>query len=90
VHYGNVGSGDRALRSICSRDALAQEHDLIAFDMEGKGFANASFAHDLGWLVIRGVSDYGDSRTDGTWRGYASLSAAAYARALIAECAPLA
>lgn len=90
VHYGNIGSADRSLRSIRSRNALAREHDLIAFEMEGKGLGSTSFAHDLGWLVIRGVSDYGDNRAGGAWRGYASLAAAAYTRALLAECLPLA
>jgi nucleoside phosphorylase len=89
VHYGNIGSGDRALRNISSRDELARKHNLIAFEMEGKGFANASFANDLNWLVIRGISDYGDKRTGSQWRGYAALAAAAYARALLAECPPL-
>lgn len=88
VHHGLIGSADRALRSERVRDALAADH-LIAFEMEGKGIGSAGFAGGLEWFVVRGVSDYGDTRTDTRWRGYASVVAAAYVRALLAECPPL-
>jgi nucleoside phosphorylase len=90
VHYGFIGSADRSLRNSRTRDRLAGKHNLRAFEMEGKGVGNAGFANGLEWLVIRGVSDYGDRRTDARWRGYASLVAAAYARALLAACPPVA
>jgi nucleoside phosphorylase len=88
VHHGLIGSADRSLRSARVRDALAADQ-LIAFEMEGKGIGSAGFAGGLEWFVVRGVSDYGDAGTDKRWRGYASIVAAAYVRALLAECAPL-
>lgn len=90
VHYGFIGSADRALRNAATRDEQAAKHNLRAFEMEGKGVGNAGFASGLEWIVIRGVSDYGDSRTSTRWRNYASLAAAAYARALLAVCPPVA
>ncbi|WP_242888176.1 CATRA conflict system CASPASE/TPR repeat-associated protein [Actinomadura litoris] len=89
VHYGFIGSADRALRNAATRDRLAAEHALRAVEMEGKGIGVASFSSGLEWLVVRGVSDYGDTRTDRTWRRYASLAAASYGAALLAECPPL-
>ncbi|MEJ3749551.1 hypothetical protein WEI85_40615 [Actinomycetes bacterium KLBMP 9797] len=89
VHHGLIGSADRSLRSARIRDALAASHQLIAFEMEGKGIGSAGFAGGLEWFVVRGISDYGDVHTGLRWRGYASVVAAAYARALLAECPPL-
>src|SRR5216683_442444 len=88
VHYGVIGSGDRSLRSARKRDELAAAHDVLAIEMEGKGIGNTGFSVGVEWLVIRGISDYGDHRASRVWRGYASLAAAAYTRALLAECPP--
>jgi nucleoside phosphorylase len=90
VHLGVIGSGDRALRSIEKRDELATRFGLLAVEMEATGIGKAGFSNGLEWFVVRGISDYGDQRTDDTWRRYASLAAAAYVRALLAECSPLA
>jgi nucleoside phosphorylase len=90
VHYGRIGSADRALRSARVRDELVARYDMVAIEMEGKGIGNAGFANGLEWFVVRGVSDYGDRRTSMLWRNYAALVAAAYTRALLATCAPLA
>lgn len=90
VHQGYIGSADRALRKIVTRDRLASKHDLRALEMEGKGVGRSGFSNGLEWLVVRGISDYGDERTGRTWRNYASVAAAAYSRALLAECPPLA
>jgi nucleoside phosphorylase len=88
VHYGRIGSGDRSLRSAARRDEIAAAHDVLAIEMEGKGIGNAGFSVGVEWFVIRGVSDYGDSHVNRQWRKYASLAAAAYTRALLAECPP--
>jgi nucleoside phosphorylase len=89
VHRGLIGSADRSLRSAKARDALTSSHRMIAFEMEGKGIGGAGFAGGLEWFVVRGISDYGDVRTSLQWRGYAAIVAAAYVRALLAECPPL-
>jgi nucleoside phosphorylase len=89
VHYGCIGSADRALRNLSKRDELAAEYDLRAVEMEGTGIGKSSFANGLEWYVVRGVSDYGDLRTGHQWRNYAALVAAAYVKALLGECTPL-
>ena len=88
VHQGRIGSANRSLRDARVRDALSREHGLRAFEMEGVGVGQSSFLNGLEWLIIRGVSDYADSRTTSGWRLYASLAAAAYLRALLGECHP--
>jgi nucleoside phosphorylase len=89
LHHGLIGSADRSLRSARVRDELAAAHRLIAIEMEGKGIGSAGFAGGLEWFVVRGISDYGDAATTRLWRRYASVVAAAYVRALLANCPPL-
>ncbi|MEO3859629.1 CATRA conflict system CASPASE/TPR repeat-associated protein [Acrocarpospora sp. B8E8] len=90
VHYGHIGSADRSLRNARVRADVAARYNLRALEMEGKGIGNSGFANGLEWLVIRGISDYGDNHTGGLWRKYASLAAASYTRALLAVCPPIA
>ncbi len=89
VHYGLIGSADRALRNARKRDELVAEHDIHAFEIEGTGIAKASFAQGLEWYVVRGICGYADHRDDHLWRDHAALVAAAYVRALLGECPPL-
>ncbi len=90
VHAGVIASGDRSLRSARKRAEIAAgARDVLAIEMEGKGVGNSGFSAGLEWFVIRGISDYGDQHADHAWRKYAALVAAAYARALLAECPPV-
>ncbi|BBH68350.1 hypothetical protein ACTI_50350 [Actinoplanes sp. OR16] len=87
VHYGRIGSGGRLINSAAERDRLARAHRLIGFDMEGDGVADAAYLQQVPWFMVRGVSDYGSGKND-TWHRYASLAAAAYTRALLAQLDP--
>jgi len=89
VHRGVVGSADLLLRDAQFRDRVAREYGLIAFEMEGAGVAVGSQLRDLSWFMVRGIADHGDhaGKSD-RWHPYASLVAAAYVRALLAECPP--
>jgi nucleoside phosphorylase len=89
VHYGLIGSADRALSDVATRDQLAAQHRLLAVEMEGAAIGASSSLNGREWFVVRGISDYGDSQRDGTWRKYASLVAGAYVRALLANCLPM-
>jgi nucleoside phosphorylase len=89
VHYGLIGSADRAISDVATRDQLAAQHGLLAVEMEGAAIGASSSLNGREWFVVRGISDYGDSQRDGTWRKYASLVAGAYVRALLANCLPM-
>ena len=89
VHYGLIGSADRAISDVATRDQLAARHRLLAVEMEGAAIGASSSLNGREWFVVRGISDYGDSQRDGTWRKYASLVAGAYVRALLANCLPM-
>jgi nucleoside phosphorylase len=89
VHYGQIGSADRSLRDVATRDQLAAQHRLLAIEMEGAAIGTSSSLSGREWFVVRGISDYGDSHRNETWRKYASLVAAAYVRCLLATSLPL-
>lgn len=78
VFYGTIGSGDLVMKNSEERDRLAADDNIICFEMEAAGMMN-----DFPCLVIRGISDYADSRKDDRWQPYAAATAAAYAKELL-------
>ncbi|KAL4915513.1 hypothetical protein BDW62DRAFT_203572 [Aspergillus aurantiobrunneus] len=78
LHYGLIASGNQVIKDATRRDFLAQEMDILCFEMEGAGLMD-----QLPCLVIRGICDYCDSHKNKQWQGYAALAAAAYAKTLL-------
>ncbi|PNP48539.1 hypothetical protein TGAMA5MH_00433 [Trichoderma gamsii] len=81
IFLGRFGSGDTAFRSGIHRDSLAQKHNIIAFEMEG-----AEVWDELPYIIVKGVSNYGDghkTRTWAEWEYFAAATAASVTRALI-------
>ncbi|KAL6901318.1 P-loop containing nucleoside triphosphate hydrolase protein [Trichoderma evansii] len=60
------------------RDILAEELDVLCFEMEAAGLMNS-----FPCLVIHSICDYSDRHWFKEWRGYAAMAAAAYAKALL-------
>lgn len=89
VHYGSIGSANRSFRDATVRDEVATRYGFLALDMESAGVGASCFLNDREWFVVRGISDYADHYRDEVWRHYASLAAASYVRALLAECQPV-
>ncbi|KAF2229273.1 purine and uridine phosphorylase [Viridothelium virens] len=77
VHRGTIAAGEKVIRNGQERDHLANQYNILCFEMEAAGVMN-----DFPCLAIRGISDYADSHKDDRWQGYASAVAAAYAREL--------
>jgi nucleoside phosphorylase len=90
IHYGSIASSDVLMRDEVKRDELATEFDdLLAMEMEGSGIAATTAAHDVPWFMVRGVADYCENTgKNDLWHAHASYAAAAYIRALLAECRP--
>ncbi|KAH0349174.1 purine and uridine phosphorylase, partial [Aureobasidium melanogenum] len=78
VFYGTLGSGDLVVKDSEARDLRAAGDKIICFEMEAAGLMN-----DFPCLVIRGISDYADSRKNDRWQPYAAATAAAYAKELL-------
>ncbi|KAL2811526.1 hypothetical protein BJX63DRAFT_275939 [Aspergillus granulosus] len=80
VHHGLVASSNQVMKDALTRDRLAKELGVICFEMEAAGLMDI-----VPSIVIRGISDYSDSHKNKQWQPYASLTAAAYAKALLNE-----
>lgn len=78
IHYGLIASANSLMKDANVRDALAAEKDVLCFEMEAAGLMN-----HFPCLVIRGICDYADSHKNKEWQGYASMTAAAYAKDLL-------
>ncbi|KAJ6257610.1 Serine/threonine-protein kinase [Drechslerella dactyloides] len=78
IHYGLIASSTRVMRDGVVRDRLAQELDVLCFEMEA-----ASLMDNFPSVVVRGIADYADSHKNKHWQEYAAAVAAAYAKCLI-------
>ena len=85
VHHGRIGSANVLLRDPDWRDELASKFGFRAFEMEGSGIADGTWESGVGYLIVRGIADYGDSAKSDRWHGYASAAAAAYARGILEQ-----
>ncbi|KAL6229598.1 nucleoside phosphorylase domain-containing protein [Aspergillus navahoensis] len=80
IHYGAIASGNQVMKTGIVRDSIAQQLDVICFEMEAAGLMDI-----LPCLPIRGICDYADSHKNDEWQRYAAATAAAYARELLEE-----
>jgi nucleoside phosphorylase len=83
VFLGPIASGNTLLKDPSKRDALLTQFGVKAVEMEGSGIQDATWAHEVGYLVVRGICDYCDRNKNDDWQKYAALAAAAYVRALL-------
>ncbi|MBE3050359.1 hypothetical protein IMZ48_49265 [Candidatus Bathyarchaeota archaeon] len=81
IYYGIIASGNTLVKDAAARDSLADDvgDDCLCFEMEAAGLMN-----HFPCLVIRGICDYADSHKNDRWQRYASATAAAYAKELLA------
>ncbi|KAF1812073.1 purine and uridine phosphorylase, partial [Eremomyces bilateralis CBS 781.70] len=81
IHYGTIASGNTLVKDAAARDRIVADvgEDCICFEMEAAGLMNL-----FPCLVIRGICDYADSHKNDRWQRYASATAAAYAKELLA------
>lgn len=66
------------IKNSRTRDTLAQEYDILCFEMEAAGLMD-----NFPCLVIRGICDYSDSHKNKQWQGFAAATAASYAKVLL-------
>ncbi|GKZ55137.1 hypothetical protein AnigIFM49718_011492 [Aspergillus niger] len=79
IHYGLIASGNKVIKDGKLRDEIAKKYGILCFEMEAAGLMD-----NFPCLVIRGICDYADTHKKKDWQGYASLTAAAYAKELLA------
>ncbi|KAF2196060.1 purine and uridine phosphorylase, partial [Delitschia confertaspora ATCC 74209] len=84
IHYGLVASANQLMKDAMIRDKLANENDVLCFEMEAAGLMN-----HFPCLVIRGICDYSDTHKNKEWQGYAAMVAAAYAKDILYQIPPI-
>lgn len=83
VHYGVIASANSVMKDALLRDSLAKSHRVLCFEMEAAGLMN-----QFPCLVIRGICNYSDTHKNNEWRGYAAMTAAAYAKSFLKVLIP--
>ncbi|PGG97105.1 hypothetical protein GX51_07506, partial [Blastomyces parvus] len=80
IHYGIIASGNTLFKDAAYRDEILENigNDCICLEMEAAGLMN-----HFPCIVVRGISDYGDSQKNDQWQHYAAITAAAYAKELL-------
>jgi len=79
-----LGSSNRLLRNPDKLLEWQKHHgDLVAADMESAGLIVACKATNTEWLVIRGVSDFGDKEKSDHFHNLASQNAAAFLKVFL-------
>jgi nucleoside phosphorylase len=78
IHYGTIASGNQVIKDTATREQLKKDYDALCVEMEGAGVMAV-----IPCLVIRGISDYADSRKNDIWQKYAATTAAAFAKELL-------
>lgn len=81
IQIGAIASGDTVMKSGVDRNQIAQDHKVIAFEMEAAGIWDMP---NLSCLVVKGVCDYADSHKNKRWQTFAAATAAATSKALLA------
>lgn len=84
IHYGLIASANQLMKDAWIRDKLAARYNVLCFETEAAGLMN-----HFPCLVIRGICDYSDTHKNKEWQGYAAMSAAAYAKDLLARILPI-
>ena len=62
VYFGLILSGGKLVANQNYRDQLFQiEREAIGGEMEGVGLYEAAHRHHVGWILVKAISDWGDS-----------------------------
>lgn len=78
ARQATIGSGEKLLRDPEKLRALRTLHGkLEVVEMEAAGLVNAARRLGVPWLVVRGISDFGDEFKDDFFHMFASKAAAA-------------
>ena len=85
---GSIASDNLLLRDPDFFPEFMSSNDerIRALEMEAAGFVRACELADIPWLVVRGVSDYGDDRKSDDFQSFAAVNAAICSRQVIADC----
>ena len=79
THTGTILSGPWLIRSkAILKQLLKVCPEAIAFEMEGVGIVQACAGKEIEYLIVKGVSDFGDAKKNDVWQPQAAVNAAKY------------
>ncbi|KAI1360373.1 purine and uridine phosphorylase [Xylaria arbuscula] len=78
IFIGRIASGDTVVKSGEHRDQLAEQYNVIAFEMEGAGAWD-----EVPCIVIKGICDYADSHKNKKWQPFAAATASSVMKAVL-------
>ncbi|OQV11248.1 Tetratricopeptide repeat-containing protein [Cladophialophora immunda] len=84
VHYGVIASGNELMKNVVERDRLGRELGAKCVEMEAAGLMD-----HFPCIVVRGICDYADSHKNDVWQEYAAVTAAGFAKELLATVKPI-
>lgn len=88
VEFEHVSAGTDLIEGTFQQGIWNRDDRIACYDMESGGFAASANQHNgVLWLVVRGISDYGDAATKRArgMRAVSTAAAAAFLRDFIAE-----
>lgn len=83
IHYGLIASADLTMKDPMFRNELRKSKKVLCFEKEAAGLMDR-----FPCIAIRGISDYADTHKCKKWQPYAAITAAAYAKDLLALLDP--
>lgn len=83
IFMGTIAAANTLLKNPLIRDELRNKFNVKAVEMETSGIADATWNHGVGYLAVRGICDYCDSKKNNIWQKYAAVVAAAYTKSLL-------
>lgn len=79
VHFGLIFSGEKLIMSSVFREQLLSiEAEAIGGDMEGAGLYTAANETNVDWILVKGISDWGDETKNHDSQPTASKNAVAF------------
>ena len=67
------------------RALLARHTDAVGGEMEGVGLYTAAEAHNVEWIIIKAICDWGDGTKEKAWQPYCAHQAAQFVHHVLAN-----
>lgn len=84
VRRSTIASGEKLLRDPSKLRRIRTLHGKVEVgEMEAAGFVSACRVGDVPWMVVRGISDFGDELKNDRFHSFAACAAAAVTRDFI-------
>ena len=83
VKSGIIASGDKFISDSQTRKYLADQFNATAVEMEGAAIAQASFANNIPFMIIRMISDLADGKPNEEYNSFEQNASATLANIVL-------